>query len=169
MSDKRNPSPAYATVLRHPQRSQKPPTPPGDYNIIRTNGARFERHRRHVNGVDYYRLERDIVFTLNNSQVLRCYAGGSRSICIFDLPEDDVMHLNSLTYQLVRLADLRKGHICYLPPNEDHPKFIDIDRKTLFFNRYSQPIMKTDFIKTFRAKVALSIKGIRMTDDTSSI
>ena len=159
--------PTYATILKHPQKSRMP-LPPTEYSIIQTNSARFTANKRHVNGIDYFRLERNIVYALNNSQLLQCYSSDSANLCIFHMSNADISYLNSLTYQLVRLKDLRQGYVHYIRKSHDENNdalFFDYDRQTRIFNRMCIPIAKTDCIQVFEERVTLSINGLRIACD----
>ena len=117
--------------------------------------------------MEYFRLMRSILRIVNDQQQLRCYASGYGNLVIFQLPEKDVNYLNSLTYQLVRLANLRHGQVQYL--ERGATAFFRYGRDTRIFNRYGEPIMKTEFINTFSGRVALQVKGLKVVADKQQI
>ena len=152
----------YATVLK--RSCHKPLIPPANYSIVQTNTARFDQKEYHINGDDFHRLERHVIYSMNSSQPMKCYASAYGSICIFTLPKDDIRYLNSLTYQLTHLANIQTGYVHYLH-DDDKPVFFPYHRDTRLFNRLAQPITRADFINTFQGKVAITVKGIRISDD----
>ena len=171
--------PLYKEVVKNGSalrrgRIRQPPQPPPNYDQLAIipsaafeRGQKFDRH-----GCEYYKLQRDFIYTLNTSQQLKCYSSSSYgNLCIFSMPSADSNYLNSITYQLVRLAanPLRYGHVHYLYDSAgdymSRAEFFKYDRETRIFNRSNEPIMKSDFINTFHGRVALRVKGLRVVDD----
>lgn len=141
---------------------EQPIIPPLNYRVIQTADAKFQRKSSLYDKMEHYRLVRSILNIVNDQQQLRCYASGYGNLVIFQLPDADVDYLNSLTYQLVRLANLRHGQVQYL--QKGATAFFPYDRETRIFNRYGEPVMKTDFINTFSGRVALQVKGLKVAD-----
>ena len=136
--------------------------PPPNYRVIQTGDAKFHHKNSQYDKMEHYRLVRSILNIVNDQQQLQCYASGYGNLVIFQLPDKDVDYLNSLTYQLVRLANLRHGQVQYL--QKDATAFFPHDRDTRIFNHYGEPVMKTEFINTFSGRVALQVKGLKVAD-----
>ena len=135
--------------------------PPLNYTTIQTNSARFDRSKYFLNGHEVYRLEREIIFSLNNKDLVRCHGTTQGTLCVLEMPIHDVIYLNSLLYQLAQLKDFKCGHVHYLRQVTDKinsAEHFHYDRSTRVFNRYGQEFMKVIFL------VALSIQGIRVID-----
>jgi len=145
------------------------PKPPKDYFVIHQPSINYQTTLQHLEGAQYHMLQQDIVYQVNQGQNLKCYGCSLGFICILHLPNTDVKYLNSLTYQMLCMAGIKEGRAHYLRlsyGNDDHSsEYYPLVRTSRIFNHRGQPIMKTDFLKTFRAKVALAIKGIRVIDD----
>jgi hypothetical protein len=137
------------------------PLPPHNYKIIQLDDARFEPK----SNASTYRLIAPMLYFINGKQQLRCYVSGYGNLTVFQMPTVDIDYLNSLTYQLVRLANVRHGNIDYL--SHDGINFFPYDRDTRLFNKYGEPIMKTEFINTFSGRVALRILGLEYDDKFS--
>ena len=88
--------------------------PPSNYITIQTNSARFNGSKYFVNGHEIFHLEREIIFCLNNKDLIRCHATTQGTLCVFEMPIHDVIYLNSLLYQLAQLKNVKCGHIHYL-------------------------------------------------------
>lgn len=158
--------PIYTSVKK--KISPRHPLPPIDYKFIQTNTSRFDGSKYFVNGHEVFRLERDIIYCMNNRDLLRCFATTQGTLCIFKMPAEDVTYLNSLLYQLVLLKNIKIGHVHYLrqpTPKNSVTEQVHYDRYTRVFNRFSQELWKSDFVCSFRGRVALAIKGIRVIDD----
>lgn len=149
---------------------RQPPQPPSNYDrqaIIL--GAAYQRGNKYDSrGVQLHALQRDYTYALNSSQQLSCFSSSYGNLCVFCMPTKDIIYLNSLTYYLARLANLRHGHVHYLHDSTgENPRaeFFKYDRATRIFNRSNETIMKSDFINTFHGRVALRVKGLRVVDD----
>lgn len=155
----------YATVNK--KTNPRHPLPPLDYKYIQTNTTKFDGSKYFVNGHEIFKLERDIVYCMNNRELLRCFATTQGTLCIFKMPLEDVNYLNSLTYQLVLLKNIKVGHVHYLrqPGKNNAAEHVHYDRNTRVFNRCGIELWKSDFINCFRGRVALVIKGLRVIDD----
>ena len=154
----------YTTIKKRIDRLS---VPPPDYTMIQTNSARFDGTKYFMDGHEVFRLEREIVYCLNNRDLIRCFASCQGTLCIFQMSIDDVIYLNSLFFQLVLLKDVKHGHVHYLRQVTDKnnsAEHFHYDRGTRVFNRIGQELYKSDFIKVFQGRVALSIKGIRVVD-----
>jgi len=157
----------YSTVDKKKKPSSRMTLPPSNYTTIQTNSARFDRSKYFINGHEVYRLEREIIFTLNNKDLVRCHGTTQGTLCVFEMPIHDVIYLNSLLYQLAQLKDFKCGHVHYLRQVTDKinsAEHFHYDRSTRVFNRYGQELMKSDFLGVIMGRVALSIQGIRVID-----
>ena len=161
----------YTAVVKPQQQLQQQPQycnpipPPRDYHTIQVGSACFEKVKYHVNGCDFYKLERPIVYPLNNSQLLRCHASCNAVLFIFEMPPSDVIHLNSLLYQLVRLKDIYRGQVHYLHGSSGKVECFPFDKHTRLFNRFGSAIGRSDYIGIFDGRVAVAVNGLRVLDD----
>jgi hypothetical protein len=154
----------YSFVKRMPSF----PKPPINYKIINTKSAKFQKYGKHINESEYFPLERPILHRLNHGDLLRCFSSDSGWLCVYNIPKEDVRHINSLLYQLVRMKGLTLGDVHYIREGvtgEETAEYVSYDRNSRVFNRFSVAINKTDCINGFDGRVALTIKGLRVIDD----
>jgi hypothetical protein len=155
----------YATVNK--KLSPRHPLPPPDYKFIQTTTTKFDGSKFFMNGHEIFKLEREIIYCMNNRDLLRCFATTQGTLCIFKMPAEDVIYLNSLLYQLVLLKNIQVGHVHYLrqPTKNSAAEHVHYDRNTRVFNRVGIELWKSDFISCFHGRVALAVKGVRVIDD----
>lgn len=151
------------------QKKKKPrfPMPPSEFCPVQLNTLKFKEDQYHINESECFQLEREVIYPLNNKNLLKCFCNSYGVLSIFEIPFHDVIYLNSLLYQLVLLKGFSYGHMHYLrKPNDKNntAEFIPYDRNTRVFNRYGQHLNKSDFICMFHARVAVAIRGLRLVD-----
>lgn len=136
-----------------------------DYKTIRLgSNVKFDSNCKYIeNGSEYYKLQRPIIYALNEGQLLRCYSNAGGLLYIFDLPKDDTVHLNSLLYQLVRMKDIRNGFIQYLKhPTAETCECLCYDSETRVFNQLGKCIPRSSFLTHFTGRIALAIYGLQV-------
>lgn len=150
------------------------PAPPPDLKIIKLDNVTFDHYTTvRINDQLYHNLVQKIIYPLNNGLLndtngLKCHCTLSGVLFVSNMWREDIIHLNSLLYALVRLKGIKSGVIHYLSQCNDLdsvPMAFHFDRGTRMFNRYGQSISRCDFIDVFEGRVALSINGLRVIDD----
>jgi len=145
------------------------PKPPKDYynGPILENRVDFAPTKHyHYNNEEYLALENDFILQLNDSEPTKCHTSSNGLLWVDNLSKWDIRYLNSILYRLVGIAKLRDVRLHYYKSCDDvDGDFFPIDRESKFFNKSKQLLMKSDFIKSFQGRVALSIKGLRVTDN----
>lgn len=158
-------------VYTHPERTRVPTPPPNYKPVNLNNSTHFEHYAKYrIDDNTYYPLSRKIIFPLNEGEVLKCHCTYSGMIFIFHMSSNDVVQLNSLLYQLVRLKALNQGMVHYIsersPGAKRNPVVFHFDKDTRVFNGAGQSVSRCDYIDVFKGRVALTIKGLFVVDDS---
>jgi len=153
-----------------PNRKLGIPNPPKDYynGPILENRVEFSSTKHyHFNNEEYLVLETDFKLQLCNGDPIKCHTSSCGMLWVEILQKCDIRYLNAILYRLTGAAKLRDVRLHYYKTNADEPDgdFFPIDRESKFFNKSRQILQKSDFIKSFQGRVAISIKGLRVCDN----
>ena len=161
----------YSSIQRKCDRRKRVdiPRPPRDFTPVQIDNLSFSTDKHFINNFQYYNLKKEIIYTLNNGDILPCYGNSCGVICVMDIPLLDIRYLNSLAYSLIQMANITNGFVHYMRmhPDDDAAttsEFFPMDQKSKIFNSLGQPILRTNMIKTFRGHVAVGIRGLRLLD-----
>ena len=153
------------------KRLKQRPKPPREYctSLSMPFNTRFnDTCKMHCDAIEFDNLQREIVIVLNEGKPLDCYSSTLGYITVLAMTNADIKHLNSLTYQLLCLANINYGHAHYLHlnynRNESTSEHFPLDRYSKLFNKSGEQLLKTNYIKKFSAKVAVAVQGIRVLD-----
>jgi len=65
------------------------PELPPNYKIVKFNKhAKFVSGIIHIDESDFFRLERPIIYQLNDGEMLKAYSSDSGWLCVYHMPDD---------------------------------------------------------------------------------
>ena len=150
-------------IPAHPQKKMlEELDPPINLEHQLPNKTRFDDNYVEVNHARYYRLQRNIIFILNEGKPFRAHAAADNgALYVYELRVSDMEYLNSMLYHLVRLKDLRNGYPHYYFPKGRCTYGFVYDRETKMYNALNIPISKSGFIDRFNRRSAKNCRLVR--------
>lgn len=126
----------------------------------------FEVNRPYIQGyARLHYLTKPIMLVLNQGHPVRSYLNHiNGTLAFWHLEKDDVVQINSLTYELAKRKRL-DGHIKYLESRDYH--FFKMDSQSQIFNHEGQAI-SMDLLDNVEGMVCLKVFGLTqscVTDD----